>query len=337
MASQVSVTCTLNDPSGSLLTNASSAFVRFILRQFQGFVPLVQGTSILCEIQIDATPNSSGVVTQNLWPNNAITPASTFYEIQWWNLGRITSRGNYLINAATNLNSAAQLNAPPVPAGFSLVLENNGTLNSSQSTLNLESTDGSVAITDLGSGNINLQSVASGFGTAGKGWLWSSGEGLYGAGPTSETYTTYTAVANTVVCYQLMVSVPITIRKATIAVSGTAGGATINAGIYTLDGNTKLMDVSFSAAASGIQTAALGTPLTLSPGVYWFAFSNTGQPNVSFGPSLQAGPTSLIAAMNKNVQRIGTAANVTSGGVMPASLGALSAYSSALPVFLLEV
>jgi hypothetical protein len=43
-----------------------------------------------------------------------------------------------------------------VPSGFSLVLEHNGALNSSQSTLNLQSANGSVTITDLGSGNIDL-------------------------------------------------------------------------------------------------------------------------------------------------------------------------------------
>jgi hypothetical protein len=158
MASQVTVTGTLTDPSGTGLQG--NAFVRFILRQFQGFVPQVQGTSVIVEPQIDALPNSSGQFSQLLWPNDAITPSTTFYTVQFHNQGRITSSGNYLINGNTNLNTAAQLNAPPVPAGFKLVLENNGALNSSQSTLNLESSDSSVVITDLGGGTLDLIATA---------------------------------------------------------------------------------------------------------------------------------------------------------------------------------
>ena len=159
MASQITVTANLTDPSGSPLTGNS--FVRFRLRNFQGFVPVVTGTSVICETQIDALP-TAGAISQALWGNNNITPATTFYTVEFWDQGRITSTGNYLFNANTSLNTAAQLNAPPVPAGFSLVLENNGTLNSSQSTLNLESTDSSVTITDVGGGTLNLQSAAGG-------------------------------------------------------------------------------------------------------------------------------------------------------------------------------
>lgn len=154
MASQVTVTATLQDPSGTALTDA--AFVRFRLRNFQGFIPQIQGTGVICETQIDALPNGSGQISQLLWPNNVITPGTTFYTVEYWSNGRFTSAGNYLIDANTDLDTAAQLNAPPVPEGFLLVLQHNSTLNSSQNTLNLENTDGSVTITDEGGGTLNL-------------------------------------------------------------------------------------------------------------------------------------------------------------------------------------
>jgi hypothetical protein len=164
MASQVTVTGTFNDVSGTALVNStnSNSYLRFRLRNFQGFVPTVQGTAIIVETQIDALPGAGGAISQLLWPNSAITPGTTFYTCEFWSQGRIVSSGNWLINGATNLNTAAQLNTPPVPPGFELVLQNNGADNSSQSTLNLESTDSSVIITDEGSGNINLQ-AATGF------------------------------------------------------------------------------------------------------------------------------------------------------------------------------
>jgi len=160
MPSQVTVTAVLNDPSGGALQG--NAFVRFKLRNFQGFVPRVSGTAIVCETQIDSLPDGSGNISQALWGNNNITPSTTFYTVEFWNQGRITSSGNYTFDADTNLNTAAQLNSPPVPPGFLLVLENNGTLNSSQSTLNLESSDGSVTITDEGAGTLNLQTASGG-------------------------------------------------------------------------------------------------------------------------------------------------------------------------------
>ena len=158
MATQITVTGTIADPSGTALT--SGAFVRFKLRNYQGYVPKVSGTSIICETQIDAQPDGSGNISQALWKNSDITPSSTYWTVEFWSLGRITSSGNYIFNANASLNSASQINTPPVPAGFSLVLENNGTLNSSQSTLNLESTDASVTITDVGGGTLNLQAAS---------------------------------------------------------------------------------------------------------------------------------------------------------------------------------
>ena len=159
----VLVTATLNDPSGAALTG--NAFVRFKLRGFAGFVPRVSGTSILCETQIDS-PSVAGAISQALWGNNAITPANTWYTVEFWNGGRITSSGNYVINGATALNTAAQSNAPSVPSGFLLVLQNNGANNSSQQLLNLESTDASVTITDKGAGTINLQAAGGGGGSS---------------------------------------------------------------------------------------------------------------------------------------------------------------------------
>ncbi len=178
MPTQATITATIADPSGTALTSA--AFVRFRLRGFQGFVPRVSGTSIVCETQIDAQPNGSGAISQALWKNSDITPPSTFWTVEFYSVGRITSSGNYIFNANTDLDSASQINAPPVPSGFSLVLENNGALNSSQSTLNLESLDNSVVITDEGLGNINLAVSSSGSPDSVLSALWLPGNAAVG-------------------------------------------------------------------------------------------------------------------------------------------------------------
>ena len=156
MSTTCTVTATICDPSQTNLLG--NAFVRFRLRNFQGFVPTVQTSNVFCETQIDALPNPAGVISQVLTCNTAIYPINTFYTVEFWNNGRPTSSGNYYFNGNTSLNTASTINPAPAPQGpQSIVLENNGALNSSQTTLNLESTDGSVTITDEGGGTIDLQ------------------------------------------------------------------------------------------------------------------------------------------------------------------------------------
>ena len=156
MSTTCTVTATICDPSQTNLLG--NAFVRFRLRNLQGFVPTVQTSNVFCETQIDALPNPAGVISQVLTCNTAIYPINTFYTVEFWNNGRPTSSGNYYFNGNTSLNTASTINPAPAPQGpQSIVLENNGALNSSQTTLNLESTDGSVTITDEGGGTIDLQ------------------------------------------------------------------------------------------------------------------------------------------------------------------------------------
>jgi hypothetical protein len=154
MAATCTVTATITDPSGaSLLGNA---LVRFRLRNYTGFVPVVSGTSVLCETQIDAYPNPAGAISQILTCNTAISPINTFYTVEFWNQGRIVTSANYYFNANTSLNTASNINPAPAPAGpSSIIFENNGTLNSSQTLLNVTSTQ--LTITDFGGGQIDIE------------------------------------------------------------------------------------------------------------------------------------------------------------------------------------
>lgn len=325
MASQVTVTGTLNDPSGTALQG--NAFVRFILRQFQGFVPQVQGTSIIVEPQIDALPNSSGQISQALWPNNEITPSTTFYEVEFWDQGRITSRGNYLINGATDLNTAAQLNAPPVPPGFELVLQNNGADNSSQSTLNLTNSDDSIVIDDLGNGNIQLSAQSSGFATPGYGGFWGAGlpiSDVYGAAIAGGG--TISTTANQITAIQFTLFSPFTISSVSARVTAGVSTATMNFGVYSIAGNKLLDSGAMAAASSSSSPSNAITPVTLPVGTYYFAQSadHTGVQVMAFS----LGNTAMADLINANGSiKIGQATNSTSSGVMPATLGTISADS----------
>ena len=154
------VTSTRCDPSTTPL-QAPGSFIRFTLRNFLGFIPRVAGTNILAEIQIDAYPNSLGVVSQVLTTNTSITPQNTFYTAEVWSNGRAVDSANYIFNTSADLSTALQINPPQIalpilPPQGPIFFENNGSPNSSQNILNLESTNDSIDITDEGGGTINL-------------------------------------------------------------------------------------------------------------------------------------------------------------------------------------
>jgi hypothetical protein len=81
--------------------------------------------------------------------------------VEFWNQGRIVTSANYYFNANTSLNTASNINPAPAPAGpSSIIFENNSVLNSSQTLLNLTSTQ--FSITDLGNGQLDLEPLTSG-------------------------------------------------------------------------------------------------------------------------------------------------------------------------------
>lgn len=133
MASPCTVTAHLQTADDQGLQG--NAFVRFRLRNFSGFVPRIVGTSIIAETQIDSLPDNTGLVTVTLWGNDNIDPSGTFYTVEWWNNGRITSQGNFLITGASlALDSASQLNPPASTAQTFLTASNLLLINSQTGT-----------------------------------------------------------------------------------------------------------------------------------------------------------------------------------------------------------
>jgi hypothetical protein len=152
----ITVSCTLNDLSGAGIQENS--FVRFRLRNLSGWVPRVELNSVIVPLIYDALPNSSGQVSTTIIPNNVITPSTTFYSVDFYINGELRSSGNYLLNqpGPVDLDTASQLNNPPVPPGYQLVLQANGSDISNQNLQNLYSSDGTVTITDEGDGFLNF-------------------------------------------------------------------------------------------------------------------------------------------------------------------------------------
>jgi hypothetical protein len=330
----ITVTATVFDPGDNLVQG--NAFVRFRLRNFDGLVPIVYATGVFVETQIDAFPNSDGLISQTLWANSVIN-GNTYYTVEFHNNGRITSSGNYNISGNTNLNTAATISPSPVPSGpNTIIFQNNGAMNSSQTTLNLENTDGSITITDEGGGTLNIAATSSGasFSTAGQGFFLGA-QSICGDAASIDSSGESINTDDVVYVMQLNLEAAYTVRSAAVYVI-TSGGSpgTINVGIYSESG-AKLLDSGAlnmaTASSQQFVQATLGSPIVIGPGTYWFAFAST--PSGSSSSMLsQAIDQFFVQMVNEisfpnssgAVTRFGTAANVLSGGALPATLGTIT-------------
>lgn len=318
------------DSQGNVLANG---YLKFQLSQ-DGTVPGSGNVASGIEIQINLDVNGNVVGGQSLWGNDVITP-STFYRVTGY-----TSKGQpawgpnnqQVTGASFNLSTWVPNQLISSPTQVSPVtLENNGVLNLSQTVLNLESTDASVTIQDLGSGNINLKASVAAFSSSGQGYFtsWESFKGYGTGGGNGGSWLPASLTANTVLFTTLNLTAAYTIRKVTVQwISNSAGGPHFSCvAIYNATGTTKLLDAGTNAFSdSNIttpQTVTLGTPVTLQPGTYLVAWSATV--TAGSGAFAFAFPTAQVPTiLNQNVVRYGTASNVLSGGAMPATLGTLT-------------
>jgi hypothetical protein len=346
MASQIIITGTLEDVGGNDL-QTPSGFVRFRLRNFQGFVPVISGTSIIAEPQIDAQPNSSGYIDVLIWGNNNITPANTFYTVEFWSNGRITSSGNYVFNVNTDLGSASPINPAPNPSLPTIAFLNNGLMNSSQIRLNLESTDDSVAIVDDGNGNINLSAAGGGGGFDSLGGFWGGGWPMmapYGLNMSQENIEV--VGAGDLLLWQFALVNSWTISKVTVGLQASGStGCQSYFGLYNSSGQLVLNSGSFASdAAPGILTNSI-TPVVLPVGIYYL-FAADGSPRTegpapyfyTWAPATGANAQALLMVQASST-KVGIGANaVTKVSGPPTNTGLISATNTeAIPAVFFSV
>ena len=170
--------------------------------------------------------------------------------------------------------------------------------------------------------------IGTSFTTAGYGGFLGAGipisGGIYGTGINGGTIST-TINQISVIQFQLVNSY--TIRTVSCYVTTNEAGATANFGVYS-SAAAKLLDSgALSCATTGTHTNTLGTPVTLLPGTYYFAES-TSNASVMISSLTNATFGALESTLNSlGSVKVGQAANGTSGGVMPATLGTITADS----------
>lgn len=229
-----------------------------------------------------------------------------------------------------------------------ILLQTNGVSNGSQTKLNLAA-GSNITLLDDGSGDVTISASSSSiaFGTAGQGWF--SPVQLMPFVPSSlqgvgSVISSGAPAANVVGAVQIMLPWTVTIRAIGLYVVTGAGVGFATTTIYNAAGTTKLVDAGANAFDTHtnsqiLRTVVLGTPVTLNPGLYWWATGSTDGAGTVPGYSMY---NFLPPVINGNsVVRYGSAANALSAGAMPSSLGTVTGYgtvsSQNIPLYMFYV
>jgi hypothetical protein len=163
--------------------------------------------------------------------------------------------------------------------GGEITLETNSVVNSNQQLLNLAAGSGVTLANSAGTTTISA-SGGSGpsFTTAGQGWFWSNGQVNYPMASNSiiSSYEPITTTTNAVHVLQFSLLATYEIRTVSFQVNDQPGGVHFGTGIYTASG-TKVLDTgtyAFNGSGSANPISlTLGSPTTLTPAVYYFAWT----------------------------------------------------------------
>lgn len=331
------------DSEGNVLANG---YLKLFLNQ-DG---TVAGSGNICSgVAVTVTLDANGNVnpSQSIWGNDVISPVNTFYRVTGYTAKGQPAWGpnsQQIVGATFNLSSWIPNQVIVwTPNTSAISLLHNGLVNSSQNRLNLKSTDNTVVITDAGGGDINLQTAGGAtFNTAGQGFFL--GAQSYAPVTESSGGPSGTGVPNQLIAVQLMLTYSITVSKLSIfVITGSGSDGFCCAGLYSADGNTKLIDAGVNAWDTHTNSQILRnsniTPVVLSPGLYWFAVGNV---SATVGSVISHTDFSWFCRLlNGNVTRLGIAANGISGGAMPATLGAITPFTDithkSVPAVLFQV
>jgi hypothetical protein len=326
------------DSQGNVLSNG---YLKFTLNQDNSVTGVA---SIAAEIEITINLNSSGSVStstdQFLWATDVMTVPNAYYRVTGYtasgqpswgpNNQQVTSggTGGGTFDVGTWVPNQVFSWSPPLQ---SLELEVDGTPNTDQSLLNL--TAGSnITITDDGDGEVVIASSGSSFSTPGEGFFFASGmtdlSSLFVNG-FNAAITNFSP--DQVIVNQFVLQSGWTLSKCAYQLSITSSGKTFTFGIYDSTGNKLIDSGAFNASLNTLQVLSF-TPVTLVPGrAYYFAASASDSGSAR-GPAMQAAASivaELLPIINGGAVGVGLAANSTTSGVLPTTLGTITPITTA--------
>jgi len=296
--------------NGSPVANASFQW------KLSGDAVLFSGTAAcVAPPVISGTLDANGNMTSTFAFNDVLSTtagASTTYQlsVKARNGGQVWNETYYLTGTAANLNI--------IPPG-----------GSPQVTVTATAATGSGGLVFTTAGNPGFFSM----GLTGNALTWLCGVNAGSGGSTGSNNGQVNVV-------QFTLQNTWAIRSITAVRDGqmlTASAHRSSVGIYSSDGNTKLVDsgVFTVLSSSAIYTVMTNTiaAVTLTPGAYLFASTSefkigSGLPTWVVAPS---GVSSNFPMLPTNVTapRLGIAANTSTAGALPSTIGVITTYSAA--------
>ncbi len=236
--------------------------------------------------------------------------------------------GEFTVKARVRISS-------PGSSGSALTLQTNGVNNGSQSKLNLVAGTG-ISLADDGVGDVTITNTAPAVAPAAAPWMFGAGiTEIQGAPPAADLSVSLSANDVLTVWKFFLTNPTATFNQITLnGKYALAGSTNIYVGIYDSAGNLVWSSGPQSLLNAQQDYVFPVPPLTLAAGTYYLAlaaddfriaicgFNN----NVSWAAD---NGTSGFNVFNKNLVRVGYAANHVAAGAMPATLGALTAYTLA--------
>ena len=139
--------------------------------------------------------------------------------------------------------------------------------------------------------------------------------------PAPNSFTSAFRRANAVRVYQFVLPFGVTVRNITAGVSTAFAGGHFDTCLYSADGQTLLAHTGAVSTNSTVDLTHPVTPVTLTPGVYWLAWT-TDNTTAQFDAGDAHGDS--FANLSGIQVRVGELVNLGSGGVCPDSMGPLS-------------
>lgn len=132
-------------------------------------------------------------------------------------------------------------------------------------------------------------------------------------------------VANEVRVWQMVIPIPVTVRKCAVRVGTLSAGGKFGCGIYDKSGNRLWWGTISTAATGDILTTVTGGDVDLPPDIYYFAWTNDN--NVAAFQNFQDNVIPNAIANVTGAKVFGSAANPSVAGVLPATLGTITTTS----------
>lgn len=277
-------------------------------------------------IRVRASALASGVASITLNPSQAVTASvssgggggsGTVTEVNTGGIatgGPFSTSGTVTVAGSGNTTTAVTANANFAAAPLGDVVTTDGAGNGKDS------------------GTLLSQAAVATIATANQGMFWSAGLSSPPFLAAVNQNPIVNQTANNVMAFQFVLHDTYTIGHVIFAAASSWTGSHFSAAIYNAAGTTKLIDSGAQTPSSAVKvTVALGSAVTLSPGVYWFAqtadaATSTLQLNSWGGTSSTATLafwSSFWNGLSANPKFI-VAGNASAAGVMPSSLGTLT-------------